>query len=405
MRFYFLILKNILFSKKERKFLNIFISIAVGGIAIGVATLVIALSVLNGYEKLVTQKLLELDAHIQIIGFGSKPLYNPLKIENQIHSLIKNELFLIQPFVTKVGILGSKRIKEGVTFYGVQESYFDSNKGFRIIKGKLFSVNSNEVILGKSIANKLMANVGDTIKLFSIASESDFFNSSTPIIEQVVVSGIFESGMSKFDDSFAFLEMKTLQNIFSQLHSVSGFELKLSSLSKVDSLADLLQENLRYPAYVKTIFTNYKPIFTWIELQKKPIPIILALIILVAVFNIISTLLMIVIDKSEFIGTLRILGARQIQIVFVFLVQGMIIGITGIVLGNILAIFLMKLQTTFDIITLPSTVYFVSKVPLYYQLWISLLVSTVTLIVTLIVSVLPSFVASKIQPVTTLRFS
>ena len=114
---------------------------------------------------------------------------------------------------------------------------------------------------------------------------------------------------------------------------------------------------------------------------------------------------MIVIDKSEFIGTLRILGAREIQIVFVFLVQGIIIGIAGILLGNILAIFLMKLQTTFNIITLPSTVYFVSEVPLYFQLWISLLVSTVTFGVTLIVSVLPSFVASKIQPVTTLRFS
>ncbi|MFA6977681.1 MAG: ABC transporter permease [Ignavibacteriaceae bacterium] len=405
MRFYFLILKNILFSKKERKFLNIFISIAIGGIAIGVATLIIALSVLNGYEKLVTKRLLQLDAHIQITGFGSKPLYNPSKIENQVHSLIKNELLSIQPFVTKVGILGRKRIKEGVTFYGIQQSYFDSNNGFRINWGKIFNPNSNEVILGKSIANKLMAGIGDTIKLFAIANESDFFNSSSPIIEQVTVSGIFESGMSKFDDSFALLDMSTLQNIFSLQQSVSGFELKLSSLSKVDSLADLLQENLRYPAYVKTIFTNYKAIFTWIELQKKPIPIILALIILVAVFNIISTLLMIVIDKSEFIGTLRILGAREIQIVFVFLVQGMIIGIAGILLGNILAILLMKLQTTFNIITLPSTVYFVSEVPLYFQLWISLLVSTVTFGVTLIVSVLPSFVASKIQPVTTLRFS
>lgn len=405
MRFYLLILKNILFSKKERKFLNIFISIAIGGIAVGVATLVIALSVLNGYDKLVTKRLLQLDAHIQITGFGNKQLFNPIKIENQVHALIKNELLSLEPFVTKVGILGRKKIKEGVTFHGIQQNYFDSNKGFRIIRGKVFSPFQNEVILGKSIANKLMVGVGDTIKLFAIANESDFLNTSTPIIEHVIVSGIFESGMSKFDDSYALMDIKSLQNIFSLKLSVSGYELKLSSLTKVDSLADLLQENLQYPAYVKTIFTNYKAIFTWIELQKKPIPIVLALIILVAVFNIISTLLMIVIDKSEFIGTLRILGAREFQIVFVFLAQGMIIGIVGILLGNILALFLMKLQTSFNIITLPSTVYFVSEVPLYFQLWISLLVSSVTFFVTLLVSVLPSFVASKIQPVTTLRFS
>ncbi|MDP3148481.1 MAG: ABC transporter permease [Ignavibacteria bacterium] len=376
-----------------------------GGIALGVATLIIALSVLNGYEKLVTKKLLQLDAHIQITGFGNKPLDNPNRVINQTHRLIKNELISMQPFVTKVGILGKKKMKEGVTLYGIQQNYFDSNKGFRVIKGNLFNPNSNQVVLGKSIANKLLAGVGDTLKLFAISNEADFFQNSTPIVENVVVSGIFESGMSKFDDSFALIDLNSLQNLFSMQGTVSGFEIKLSSLTKVDSLADLLQENLSYPAYVKTIYTNYKAIFTWIELQKKPIPIILALIILVAVFNIISTLLMIVIDKSEFIGTLRILGARQGQIVIVFLVQGIIIGVAGIVLGNLLALFLMKLQTTFNIITLPSTVYFVSEVPLYFQAWISLLVSAVTFGVTMLVSVLPSYIAAKIQPVTTLRFS
>ncbi len=405
MRFYLLIIKNIFFSKKERKFLNIFISIAVGGIALGVATLIIALSVLNGYEKLVTKKLLQLDAHIQISGFGNKPLTNPNAVINQAHRLIKNELISMQPFVTKVGILGKKKMKEGVTLYGIQENYFESNKGFRIIKGNLFSSNSNQVVLGKSVANKLLVEVGDTLKLFAISNEADFFQNSTPIVENIVITGIFESGVSKFDDSFALIDMNSLRNYFSMQGFVSGFEIKLSSLTKVDSLADLLQENLRYPAYVKTIYTNYKAIFTWIELQKKPIPIILALIILVAVFNIVSTLLMIVIDKSEFIGTLRILGARQRQIVVVFLVQGIIIGAAGIVLGNLLALLLMNLQTTFNIITLPSTVYFVSEVPLYFQAWISLLVSAVTFGVTLLVSVLPSFIAAKIQPVTTLRFS
>lgn len=405
MRFYLLIIKNILFSKKDRKFVNIFISIAIGGIALGVATLIIALSVLNGYEKLVTKKLLQLDAHIQITGFGNKPLFDYQKTEKRTLQLIKKDIISIQPFISKVGILGKRRIKEGVTLYGIRQNYFDSNKGFQIIKGNIFSVNSNQVVLGKSLAGKLLAGVGDTLKLFAISNESDFFNNSTPIVENLVVSSIFESGMSKFDESFALVDLNSLQNIFTMQDAVSGFEIKLASLSGVDSLANLLQENLRYPAYVKTIFQNYKAIFTWIELQKKPIPIILALIILVAVFNIISTLLMIVIEKSGLIGTLRILGARQLQIVLIFLVQGIVIGIAGILFGNILALFLMKIQTSFNIITLPSTVYFVSEVPIFYQLWISVLVSAITFCVTLIVSVLPSFIASRIQPVTTLRFS
>ncbi|MFA6597215.1 MAG: ABC transporter permease [Ignavibacteriaceae bacterium] len=405
MRFYLLIIKNILFSKKERKFVNIFISIAIAGIALGVATLIIALSVLNGYEKLVTKKLLQLDAHIQITGFGNKPLLNYQKTEKEVLRLIENDIVSIQPFISKVGILGKNRIKEGISLYGVRQNYFNSNKGFKILKGNIFDENSNQVVLGKSIAGKLMAGVGDTLKLFAMSNESNFFNNSTPIVENLIVSGIFESGMSKFDESYVLVDLNTLQNIFTMQHAVSGFEIKLSSLNGVDSLANLLQDNLRYPAYVKTIFQNYKAIFTWIELQKKPIPIILALIILVAVFNIISTLLMIVIEKSGFIGTLRILGARQLQIVIIFLIQGIVIGIAGIAFGNLLALILMKIQTTFNIITLPSTVYFVSEVPLFYQLWISVLVSALTFGVTLLVSVLPSFIASRIQPVTTLRFS
>ncbi|MDP3684306.1 MAG: ABC transporter permease, partial [Ignavibacteria bacterium] len=344
------------------------------------------------------QKLLQLDAHIQITSFGNKPLFDYQKTEKQTTQLIKHELISIQPFISKVGILGKRRIKEGITLYGINQNYFVSNKGFQIIKGNIFNTNSNQVILGKSIAGKLFAGVGDTLKLFAISNEADFSPSSTPIVDNLIVSGIFQSGMSKFDESYALVDITSLQNIFSIQNAVSGFEIKLSSLNGVDSLANLLQENLRYPAYVKTIFQNYKAIFTWIELQKKPIPIILALIILVAVFNIISTLLMIVIEKSGLIGTLRILGARQLQIVFIFLVQGIVIGIVGILFGNLLALFLMKIQTSFNIITLPSTVYFVSEVPLFYQLWISVLISAITFCVTLFVSVLPSFIASRIQP-------
>jgi len=405
MRFYFLIIKNILSSKKERKFVNIFISIAIGGIALGVATLIIALSILNGYEKLVTKKLLSLDAHIQIVGFGNKLLYDIPKIKEPVQQLIKKELVAMHPFISKVGILGNKKVKDGATIFGIAQNYFSCTNGFKIIKGNIFKENSNQVMLGKSVAGKLFADVGDTVKLFAISPESNFSPNTTPLVEKVVVSGIFESGMSKFDESFALFDLTYLQRIFSVPNGVSGFEVKLSSLNGVDSLANLLQDNLRYPAYVKTIFQNYQPIFTWIELQKKPIPIILALIILVAIFNILSTLLMIVIEKSGLIGTLRILGARQFQIVFIFLVQGIVIGVTGIVIGNLLAFVLIAAQTTFNIITLPSTVYFVSVVPLFYQVWISVLVSSLTFCLTIIVSVLPSFIASKIQPITTLRFS
>jgi len=405
MRFYLLLVKNILFSRKQRRFVNLFITLAAGSIAVGVSTLIIALSVLNGYEKLVTKKLLDLDAHIQIVGFGNKTFIHPEEIKNKISELVGSESVSLHTYVQGSGILKNRKKMDGITIEGIDPNAFIAKKGYRLLEGSTFNINSNQILIGKSLASKLFVHAGDTVKFFSVVNPQSADLHSVPIIETMVVSGVFESGFSKFDESYVFGDEHYLQKVFSIGNQVSGFEIKLSSLKGVDSLANVLQDNLRYPAYVKTIYQNYKAIFSWIELQRKPIPIVLALIILVAVFNIIATLLMMVIEKTEFIGVMRILGARQKQIVFLFLILGLTVGTLGIAAGNVLAQLLISIQLHYNIITLPSTVYFVSEVPLFYQTWIALLVSGVTFVVTLTVATLPSFIAAKIKAVSTLRFS
>jgi lipoprotein-releasing system permease protein len=211
--------------------------------------------------------------------------------------------------------------------------------------------------------------------------------------------------MAEYDDIIAYVNLQNAQNLFSIGENITGYDIKVNDISKIDSLTDFLSKNLRYPHQVKSIYQIHRNIFTWIQLQKEPIPIILGLITIVAVFNIVGTLLMIVLEKTNAVGVLKSLGANKRQIISVFLYQGMFLAVTGIILGNILAFLLTYLQMNFRIISIPSSVYFMSTVPIKLSAEVFIGISVLTFLLCVAASVLPSYVASRIQPVSTLRFS
>jgi lipoprotein-releasing system permease protein len=400
------ITKKFLEGRKNSSGFSIFSIIAILGIGIGVAALIIALSVLNGFEEVIQDKLVNLDSHIQIVGFSDKPLSNQVKTVEEVNKLIGNELTSINSFVAQLVIVGKKKIKEGITLKGIPNKYFSDKTGIRVISGGLnLEDKSNQIIIGKTLASKLLVSINDEIVIYALRGSSTLNNGLFPSIEKFKIVGIFESGMAKYDDTFAYIDLTTSQSFLELNDDVSGYEIKLSNISNVDSLVNLLQSNLRYPHYVKSVFQSYQHIFNWIELQKKPIPFVLGLIILVAVFNIISTLLMIILEKMNSIGILRSLGAKRRQITIIFLLHGIVIGTIGVFFGNVLAYTLSIIQIKFDIITLPGAIYFVSKVPLIINLYTYLLISGITFLLVLIVSIIPSLIASKISPLKILRFN
>jgi len=185
---------------------------------------------------------------------------------------------------------------------------------------------------------------------------------------------------------------------------INGIDIKLKSVDKIDSIAQVVRRELRYPYYARTIFEIHRNIFSWIELQKKPIPIVLGLIIIVAVFNIISALLMLVLEKTNSIGILKSLGAKGREIIKIFVYQGIYLSFIGIASGNILAWLLMSIQLKFDIIKVPSSVYFVTRVPIEMSIDVFILISAVTFVLSLLSAIIPSYFASRINPVTALRF-
>jgi lipoprotein-releasing system permease protein len=193
--------------------------------------------------------------------------------------------------------------------------------------------------------------------------------------------------------------------LFQYGDAVSGYDIRLTDVDSAEAVALGVQEELGYPHYARTVFDTYRNLFSWIELQKKPIPIILGLIIVVATVNIVGTLLMMVLDKTREIGILASMGATRRGISAIFLRQGMTIAFAGTAAGNVLAFVLCSLQQELKILSLPSDIYFMTSVPILLRPEYFLLVSGVSLALCLLTSLIPARLAARLNPVTAIRFS
>ncbi len=406
MSFPLFISRKYIFSKKDSGFITFISAIAITGITLGVATLIVALSILQGFERTITNKVIDFDSQIQISSYTSSlpPYFITLPI---LKEKLRPYTSSINPFVSKLAIIGSRKIKEGVNIKGIRTT--DAWNGIKkdIKKGSFNLENNGEIpsmIIGQKLADKLLIELNDTVTVFALNKDQIPSPENLPNIEKFKITGIFESGMSAYDDLNAYINLKNAQQLCGMGNDISGYDIRLNDISKIDSLTNFLNNFLGYPFAARSIYQIHRNIFTWIGLQKKPIPIILGLIIIVAIFNIIGTILMIVLEKINAIGILKSLGATGKQIIRIFVYQGIYLSLTGIFIGNLLAFVLTYLQYHYKIISIPSSVYFMSTVPIYMSPHIFILVSVITFVLCLVSSFIPSYIASRIQPVSTLRF-
>lgn len=406
MPFLTFLLSRYIKSRKESKFISTISIITVSGITLGVAVVIIALTILDGFNKIVTEKIINLNSHIKITAFGNRDLPNPDLIIPKLKKEFGPEIINIESFVSKLSIIKNRNYTEGITITGLSEANLKSTLNKYLLEGTLNDTLNNrpQIYIGKRLAEKLFVKNGDRVTVFSLHQNKIPSIDNPPSIEQFFVDGIYESGMSEYDDLNAYINIEEAKKIFGMEDEISGYNIKVADISKIDSIADKLQEFLGYPYYVRTIFRVHQNIFTWLELQKEPIPIILGLIIFVAVFNIVGTLLMIILERTSTIGILRSLGMKRKKISLLFVLHGFYLTILGTVFGNLLAYFLSIIQEKLNIISLPSTVYFVSSVPVSIELKNYILVTSITIIISLLASLIPSIVASKIKPISAIRF-
>jgi lipoprotein-releasing system permease protein len=393
-------------ARANRKFISFITLIAIVGVTLGVASLVITLSILDGFEKTIKNNVVSFTAHMQLFGFDNQVLNEPEKAMQKVLEHYP-EVREIAPYVSREGMIRSASEVEGVLIKGVDPSNDISAAKTRLVEGK-YDLEEHEmglqgVIIGKRLAEKIGLGIGGKVVVYALGGTA--LSLAQTRIMQFQVRGIYETGMAEYDGTFVYINIKSAQRLFQIGKAVSGFDVMVNDLTKLEKLAQDIPMDLGYPYFARTVYQMYRNLFTWVDLQKKPIPIILGLIVIVATVNIMGTLLMMVLEKAKEVGALRTLGMKKKQIARIFVSQGMIIGVVGTLLGDAIAYGLCWLELTYRLIPLPSGIYFMTHVPIDLSMFNFLLVSSAALAMCFLSSLVPARLAARLDPVQTLRFA
>ncbi|MFI5237393.1 MAG: ABC transporter permease, partial [Ignavibacteriales bacterium] len=252
MTFSWYIAKKFILSRKDSRFVNLISTISIVGIALGVTTLIIAISVLKGFEQTITDKIIDFDSHIKITSYRSVlPDYH--KTLPLIESELEKFKPVINPIASKLVIVSFKKKKEGISLIGIDSGNELPSLLKNISAGK-YDLSNDGVLIGKKLSEKLFINVGDKITVFSLRNDQIPSPENMPNIKKFTVTGIFESGMAEYDDTYAYVSFTSAQELFGIGDNINGYNIKLDDISKIDSLTTHLRKTLRYPHLVRSIY-------------------------------------------------------------------------------------------------------------------------------------------------------
>jgi len=406
----FFIARRYFKARRKRGFINLITYITILGVTIGVAALIIVLSVMNGFEQEVRSRIIGFDGHIRLRTFHFKGMANADSVMLKISDI--PHITGMSPYVDEKAIIRSGDGSDGIMIRGVDEKSFGkvSEIPKNIVYGEMnlgISETSEGqklpgIVIGRWVADKLMVDVGDRIILISLKGIGSMFQ--TPPIKQFVVTGFFETGMYEFDNTFAYVSIKSAQQLFMMPGKVSGIEIKLDDLYRADKVVKLIEDRLGFPYYPQTWFEMRKTLFSWMQLEKYAAFLILCLIILVAAFNIISTLIMVVMEKTREIGILKSMGSSSKSITRIFLYQGMIVGMFGTFTGSLIGYLVCWAQQKYQFLHLPGDVYIISVLPVKIQATDFMAIGVAAILICLAAALYPARKASKLVPVDAIRY-
>jgi lipoprotein-releasing system permease protein len=384
-------------STQKGSFTRIAGILSVAGLAVGISALLITLFILNGFERVISEKIADFDGHIRVRHYLNNSIPSEIEGMNQIISAYDGKV-VQSKFIQGTALLRKGKSAEGVIVEGIESSGNDFLSNI-LVSGTV-DLDDHGIILGERLANQLNIGIGDKTVLFDLAT----LRGSKKRLKQFTVTGIFHSGMSEYDQSLVYTNLKQADGLFNMEGKVSGHVLRMNDPALANDFSQLLGEELAYPYMVMTWKEKNRALFKWMDVQRWPILFIFSLIALVGIVNIISALAMIVLDKTRQIGILKSLGLPQGKLIQVFLAKGFIIGVAGAVFGSALALFLAWLQNHYKLITVPEDVYFMDFIPVDVNLAHVGIVIIVSVIFSVIAAIWPTIRAGKIQPAKALNY-
>lgn len=397
MNFPFYLSIRYLRSTQKGSFTRIAGILSVAGLAVGISALLITLFILNGFERVISEKIADFDGHIRVRHYLNNFIPSEIEGMNQIISAYDGKV-VQSKFIQGTALLRKGKSAEGVIVEGIEASGNDFLSNI-LVSGTV-DLDDHGIILGERLANQLNIDIGDKTVLFDLTT----LRGSKKRLKQFTVTGIFHSGMSEYDQSLVYTNLKQADGLFNMEGKVSGHVLRMKDPALANDFSQLLGEELAYPYMVMTWKEKNRALFKWMDVQRWPILFIFSLIALVGIVNIISALAMIVLDKTRQIGILKSLGLPQGKLKQVFLAKGFIIGVAGAVFGSALALFLAWLQNHYKLITVPEDVYFMDFIPVDVNLAHVGIVTIVSVIFSVIAAIWPTIRAGKIQPAKALNY-
>lgn len=385
-----------------RRFLRLITFISVGGVAVGVAALILALSIVRGFSHEIEAKIIGFGAHIQIENFRDAPLSGIELLKKQLaaHEDVRRIAPVIQEFV----LLRRSRTKiEGVSIWGTDQlpEYLSSalsegSSDFDRDEDGLYGM-----VVGKKLAETLDLGVGDRITVFSLRNRGGgSLSGRTPKVKQFRISGIYETFLANFDELYAFTDADAARELLSyRMDEVTRYDLLVREDADPRIVAEQLDAQLEFPVMARSIYDVYRSLFAWVNLQESIIPLVIAIIVFVAAFNIVGTLLMIILEKTREIGILSSMGASKTSLKRLFLMLGLYIGLAGVVIGEFVSLVLAWIQLRFSVIPLPEEAYYMDTAPIQLSFPDFVLVAVATLALCAVSSYIPARFAAKIEPI------
>ena len=384
--------------------------IGVASIAIGVAVGIIAFAVLLGFKQTIKEKIFLFGAHINIASFSVGNSYEegPLSLNNPIAEILPTIPGVLrwQAVAHKSGILKTPDEIKGVVLKGVGKDY--DWKTFRnsLIAGKLITGKdsssikygySSEILISHKIASQLRLKLGDEVIMYSLQNP--------PRPRKLTVTGIYDTQMEEFDNNLIIGDISLVQRLNGWgRDSVGTYEVYLKDFEQIDRVATELRRALPPTFYLQRVTSIFPQIFDWLLLLDRNTAVFLALILFVACFNMISILLVMIMERTPLVGLLKTLGSPNKQIRRIFLRVGLYMVRQGLIIGNVTGLLICWLQHQFSIIKLDPVNYYMDTVPIVFDWPIFLMVNVITVVISGFILLIPTLIISKIQPIKALLF-
>jgi len=389
------------------------VTIAVFGIAIGLAVMILSVAIVTGFKSEISKKIIGFGSHIQILNYDTNISFETVPINKQqnFYADVENLMGIkkIQEFALKAGIIKTKTDIQGVVLKGVGPdfdwSFFDQN----LIAGNTFQVNdttnTNSILISNYMAKLLNLKPGDKI--------AAYFIQQPPRMRSFTISGIYQTSLADFDEIFAIVDIKHIQKLNGWSNNqISGFEILIDDFSQLDKITREVRGIVGFhfnpdgtKLKVLSIKEKYPQMFDWLNLIDMNVWIILILMVSVAGFNMVSGLLIIILERTNMIGILKAMGTRNWSIRKIFLYQSGFLIAKGLMWGNIIGIAICLIQYKFQIFKLDSASYYLEAVPINLKIWHILALNAGTLGITIIMLIVPSYIISRLSPEKTIRFN